>query len=70
MHTFVKVLQRRSERQAYEVMTRGVEQIPAVSWVYIEEDAGDHNGLFLEEFFKESLGKALYTARYPSRYGN
>lgn len=40
-------------------MTGGIKQIPAVSWVYIEEDAGDHNGLFLQEFFKERLRKGF-----------
>jgi hypothetical protein len=41
-----------------------------VSWVNVEEDTGDHNGFFLEEFFKESLGMALYIACYPRKYGN
>lgn len=45
-------------------MTRRVKQIPAMSWVYVEEDSRDHNGFFLKQFFEESLEKGMYTACY------
>ena len=41
------------------MMTRGIEQIPAVSRVNIKEDTRDHNGLFLEEFLKERLEQCI-----------
>ena len=47
-------------------MARGIKQIPAMSWIYIEEDTGDHNGFFLEEFFEERLEKTMHSARYAS----
>lgn len=37
------------------MVTRGIEQIPAVRGVYIEENTGNHDSLFLEKFFEEGL---------------
>lgn len=51
-------------------MTRGIKQIPAMGWVYIKENTGDYDGFFFEKFFKERLGKALYTACYPNECEN
>lgn len=53
--TLIKVFNRRSERKTHEMMARGVEQVASVRWVDVEENTGDHDSLFLEQFFEECL---------------
>lgn len=43
------------------MMTRRVEEIPTVRWIDIEENTRDNDGLFLQQFLKESLsGRGYY----------
>jgi hypothetical protein len=67
MQTFVKVLQRRTKRQADEVVAWRIEQVPAMGRVDIEENTRNHNGLFLKELLEESLQRLEYTASRESR---
>jgi hypothetical protein len=53
MRTFIKILERRAKGQPNKVVARRIEKIPAVRRIYIEEDAGDDNGLLFEKLFKE-----------------
>lgn len=53
IHTLVKIFHRRSKGQSNKVMARRVEQVPPVRRVDIEENAGNHNCLLLEQLLKE-----------------
>lgn len=55
IQTLVKVLERRAEGNAHEVVARRVEQVSAVSRVDVEEDSGNHDGLLLQQFLEERL---------------
>jgi len=37
------------------MMTRRVEEVPTVRWVDIEENTRNNDGLFFQQFLKESL---------------
>lgn len=58
MNTFIQICQRRTEREADKVVARRVEQISTMGRVDVEEDSGDHDCLFLQKLFKESLFSA------------
>ncbi|KAL7283653.1 LOW QUALITY PROTEIN: hypothetical protein ACG7TL_003089 [Trametes sanguinea] len=51
--TFVKILKRRAKRETHEVVAGRVEEIPAMSRVDVEEDAGNDDRLLLQELFEE-----------------
>ena len=51
----IKVFQRRAEGKTDEMMARGMEQIPTVRRIDVEENSRYHNGLLLEQLFKEDL---------------
>lgn len=54
IQTLIELVQRRPEGQPHEMVARGVEQVPAMRRVDIEEDTWDDNCLLLEHFFEES----------------
>jgi hypothetical protein len=55
VRTSVQIFDRGAERKTDEMMTRRIEEVPAMGGVDIEEDTRNDNSLFLQELLKESL---------------
>ena len=61
--THVQVLERRAKRDTDEVVTDGIEQVTAMRWVDVEEDARNDDSLFFEQLLEEGLGVRVLSAK-------